>query len=292
MYELIDFGEGRRLERFGEFVVDRPAPGTEAIARDSSLRDAWMSATARFELTGDTASVERGRWTTAGALPKSWVIQFGGIHFELRPTNFGHLGMFPEQAANWRWLGERIQSLRAAAYDSSHRVKVLNLFAYTGGSTLAAAAANAEVVHVDSARGPTAAARNNARLSGLAAAPIRWIVEDAQQFVRRELTRGNRYDIVILDPPSYGHGPKGQAWKLQRDLPALLVDCMKLLADRPSLVLLSCHTPGITPPIAAQIVTVAGRIAERRGQLETSEMSLVTKSCMRLQCGVAARFFG
>lgn len=289
MYELSDFGGGRRLERFGEFVIDRPAPAAEAIARDANLRDAWKNATARFELTGDAAAADRGRWIPADTLPKSWVVQFGEIQFELRPTNFGHLGVFPEQAENWRWL----RALRAPGYDSVHRLKVLNLFAYTGGSTIAAAAANAEVVHVDSARGPTAAARINARLSGLAAAPIRWIVEDARRFVRRELTRGNRYDAVVLDPPSYGHGPKGQAWKLDRDLPALLVDCMKLLADTPSLVLLSCHTPRVTPPIAARMLTDAAVLAGRiGGHIESGELSLETSSGKRLSCGVSARFFG
>ena len=194
-------------------------------------------------------------------------MEFGAIRFELKATEFGHLGVFPEQAENWRWIGDQVRYSRSENGNPTHRPKILNLFAYTGGSTMAAALAGAEVVHVDSARGTVAWARRNAELSGLADAPIRWIVEDARRFISRELARGNRYDAVILDPPSYGHGPKGQNWKLERDLPGLLGESISLLSDQPLFVLLSCHTPGITDAIAGQMLEDAAKSAGHRGRI-------------------------
>jgi 23S rRNA (cytosine1962-C5)-methyltransferase len=282
MYELIDFSDGRRLERFGPYLLDRPAAGTEGIPRSPESQTVWSQATAWFEQIDGSAFPLRGRWIPDGAIPETWIVEFGAIRFELKPTEFGHLGVFPEQAENWRWIEEQIRDL--------HRPKVLNLFAYTGGSTLAAAAAGAEVVHVDSARGTVAWARRNAELSGLADAPIRWIVEDARRFVERELARGNRYDAVILDPPSYGHGPKGQNWKLDRDLPELLAGSISLLSDQPRFVLLSCHTPGITHAIAGQMLDDAAKSAGRSGRITTGDLSLQATSGRILPGGVVARF--
>ena len=290
MYELIDFGEGRRLERFGEFLLDRPAVGTDGIERDAASAAFWSQAAARFEPAESASSAQRGRWAPAGALPETWIAEIGGIRFELKPTEFGHLGVFPEQAENWQWIAEQIREIRGS--DDARRPRVLNLFAYTGGSTIAAAAAGAEVAHVDSARGTVAWARRNAELNSLATAPIRWIVEDARRFVERELARGNRYDAVILDPPSYGHGPKGQAWKLDRDLPELLANAMSLLANGPSLMLLSCHTPVITTALAGRTLDAAAKSAGRSGQIATGELALQAESGKRLTCGVVARFGG
>jgi 23S rRNA (cytosine1962-C5)-methyltransferase len=234
-YELVDFGGGRKLERFGAWLLDRPSPAAEPATRERP--DLWSQAAACFQRTrGD-----RGVWlpgSGAGpSLPDRWCICHGRIVLELKPTAFGHLGVFPEQAPNWDWLSEQI----AAA----HRpIRMLNLFAYTGASSLAAAAAGAEVTHVDAARNTVAWARRNAQLSSLSGAPIRWIVEDAAVFARRELKRGSRYEVVVLDPPTYGHGPKGKVWKLDDDLPRLLADCARLLADAPLGLLLTCHTPG------------------------------------------------
>jgi 23S rRNA (cytosine1962-C5)-methyltransferase len=288
MYELIDFGEGRRLERFGEFLLDRPAAGTEGIERDAASLEFWSQATARFDPAGSGSSAQRGTWVPAGVLPETWIVEIGGIRFELKPTVFGHLGVFPEQAGNWQWITERLFEIRGRV-EEPRRPKVLNLFAYTGGSTIAVATAGAEVVHVDSARGTVAWARRSAELNGLADAPIRWIVEDAPRFVRRELARGNRYDAVILDPPSYGHGPKGQSWKLERDLPELLRESISLLSERPAFVLLSCHTPGITPSLAGRMLEDAAKSAGRSGRISNGELALEATSGRRLVCGVAAQ---
>ena len=208
--------------------------------------DLWTQADARFEGRDE----QRGQWTDRRELPERWTVAHGPLRFELKRTEFGHLGLFPEQAENWDWIaraavrqrGRLARMLRAGETPALR--EVLNLFAYTGGSTLAAAAAGAEVVHVDAAKNVVAWARRNAELSGLADAPIRWIAEDAMKFVKRELKRGNRYDAVILDPPSYGHGPHGEVWRLSKHLPRLLDLCAELTAGRPQFMLLTCHTPG------------------------------------------------
>jgi len=234
-YQLLDFGEGRRLETFGPWRLDRPCPAAETLNR--SAPDAWASADARFERTG----AEQGEWITAGdTMPKRWTISHGQLRFELKRSEFGHVGLFPEQAANWDWIAREVVS-------AGRTLKILNLFAYTGGSTLAAAAAGAEVVHVDAARNTVGWARRNAELSDLAEAPVRWIGEDAMKFVKREHRRGNRYDAVVLDPPSYGHGPRGEVWRLAKHLPQLLAWCAALLDGRGRFLLLTCHTPGFTP---------------------------------------------
>lgn len=234
-YELIDFGDGRRLERFAGVVLDRTCPAAERFR--PSERTRWEQADARF----DGRDQERGEWMLRRELPERWLVSFGPLQFELKRTEFGHLGLFPEQNDNWSWIAEQCRLAKSA---ENRTIKVLNLFAYTGGSTLAAAAANAEVVHVDSAKNIVAWARRNAQLSGLGEMPIRWIVEDAVKFVKREAKRGNRYDALILDPPSYGHGAHGEVWRLSKHLPRLLDLCAELTDGRPRFMLLTCHTPG------------------------------------------------
>ena len=233
-YQLVDFGEGRRLERFGPLVLDRPCPAAENAARADPA--AWAEADARF----DRGEGQQGTWQCRRELPERWTISHGPLVFELKRTEFGHLGLFAEQAANWDWIAGQV----AAAPEPP---RVLNLFAYTGASTLAAAAAGAEVVHVDAAHNIVAWARRNAELSGLADAPVRWITEDAMKFVKRERKRGAEYDAVVLDPPSYGHGRRGEVWRLARDLPRLLSMCAELTAGRRRFVLLSAHTPEFSP---------------------------------------------
>lgn len=241
MYQLIDFGDGRRLEQFGPLRLDRPCPAADGAVRQDP--HAWDSADARFDRRGENT----GRWTLRRELPDRWTVSHDRLVFELKRTEFGHLGLFPEQVDNWAWIAEQVRA-------AGRPLKVLNLFAYTGGSTLAAAAAGAEVVHVDAARNVVAWARRNAELSGLAESPIRWIAEDATKFVRRELKRGEHYDAVILDPPSYGHGARGEAWRLAKHLPQLLEQCGQLIAGRSQLtaaqqqyILLTCHTPEFGP---------------------------------------------
>jgi 23S rRNA (cytosine1962-C5)-methyltransferase len=224
--ELIDCGDGRRLERFGRYVVDRAAPRAGEPARD---RGAWGSAQLRWA---------KGGWAT-GATIQPWTVRAGPLVLECRPAAGGQVGVFPEHAATWAWLDHEV---RRSTGHLERRLEVLSLFAYTGGATLACAAAGARVVHVDASKPAVAWARRNAELSGLAEAPVRWIVDDARAFVRRERRRGRHYDGVVLDPPSYGHGTG--AWEIDRDLEPLLEDVAALLGPKPAFAVLSAHTPG------------------------------------------------
>ena len=268
-YELLDFGRGRKLERFGDVIVDRPSPSANGSPAAPSI---WRDAV-YFDR-------ETGKWSnTAGVLGHAWRIQFEALQFELLATDTGQVGIFPEQFANWQWLVKKLRN-RAPA-------RILNLFAYTGGSSLAAAGAGAEVVHVDAAKSVVNWARRNAQHSGLAAAPIRWLVEDAAKFVKREVKRGHRYDGIILDPPSYGHGPKGEEWKLTRDLFDLLSDCKALLSSEPVLFLLSCHTPGFGPPeLSAALSTCL--FGSCGAGVRTRDLSLYTADRRKLAAGYAA----
>ncbi len=241
-YQLLDFGHGRRLERFGDFVLDRPAPGTE----DQQPADAalWKQADARYQ--ADRAA--SGEWSVSSpelaALSEepseTWQIQTGVFSLGLRLAPSGQVGVFPEQADNWSWIAERVLQFR----ESMNRApRVLNLFAYTGGSTLAAAAAGAEVAHVDASSSVVNWARENANISGLEHAPIRWLVEDARKFVQRELRRRRTYHGIVLDPPSYGHGGGKRVWKIEQDLEALVAECLELCGRELAFFLLSAHTP-------------------------------------------------
>ncbi len=262
------------MERFGPVTLDRPCPVAELLAR--ALPDAWRCADARFEGRNE----EKGQWTCRRELPERWTIAYGRLQFELKPTDFGHLGIFPEQADNWAWIEEQVRK-------AGRPLKVLNLFAYTGGSTMAAAAAGAEMVHVDAAKNTVVWARRNAELSGLRAAPIRWIVEDALKFVKRELRRGNRYDAVILDPPSYGHGPRGEVWRLSKHLPRLLSLCGELTAGRPQFMLLTCHTPGYEP---TTLRTMICEVLGSEGSVAVGPMSLRSDAGRELPSGTVARW--
>jgi 23S rRNA (cytosine1962-C5)-methyltransferase len=286
-YELLDFGAGRKLERFGPWTLDRPCL-TANDARPQQ-REAWRHAIAHYD--GDRAADGAwlppvDAWPAREAMIGVPLLEARAFRMQLEPLPSGQVGVFPEQWPLWRWLAERCG---AAATAQSAGLKVLNLFAYTGGSTLACAAANAEVVHVDSARSVVERARANAAASSLAEHPIRWIVEDALKFCRREAKRGNRYDAVILDPPTYGHGPKGEAWQIKRDLLPLLELCGELVERRPNLVLLTCHTPSIGP--AELAAYLADGIFGHCGQPpRTGELALETADGRRLPSGVFARW--
>ena len=270
-YELVDFGRGRKLERFGGVLVDRPCP---AATEEPHERE-W-----RADLTYRKSGQADGKWSVTGnAPPDDWSLRFESSHFELSQTPSGQVGIFPEQAPNWSWIRKKLKSHPNA--------KVLNLFAYTGGSTLAATAAQGEVTHVDSAKSVVTWARRNADRSELADAPIRWLIEDAVKFVAREIKRGNRYDGIILDPPSYGHGPKREEWKLSRDLFELLGDCKQLLSEQPALFLLSCHTPGFgAPELSAALSTCL--FGSCGAGVKTRDLSLSTRDGRRLSAGHAA----
>ncbi|MBN2473667.1 MAG: class I SAM-dependent methyltransferase [Pirellulales bacterium] len=275
-YQLIDFGGGRRLERFGSWRLDRPCPVAEGVERGSP--QAWPDADARFERTGEN----EGQWSAHRELPETWTIAHGPLALELKQTPAGHLGVFPEQAANWDWIA---QQLRAA----DRPMTILNLFGYTGGSTLIAAAAGAEAVHVDAARNTVAWARRNAELSGMVDLPIRWIAEDATKFVKRELRRGNRYDAVVLDPPSYGHGARGEVWRLSRHLPRLLELCGQLTAGRRQFMLLTCHTPGYDPKRVREMMADAMGETDR-GSVEARPLAICSVAGREMPSGVVARW--
>jgi 23S rRNA (cytosine1962-C5)-methyltransferase len=271
-YQLLDFGQGRKLERFGAQLLDRPSPAAADFQPASPAL--WAAATARY----DRSSGEQGVWHAQRSLPETWNVTHDRLIFELKRTDFGHVGLFPEQAENWDWLAGQ-------ARQSATPPRVLNLFAYTGASTLAAAAAGAEVTHVDAAANVVAWARRNAELSGLAAAPIRWIVEDAPTFVRRELRRGRQYEAIVLDPPSYGHGPKGQVWRLEQQLPELLRDCLALTGGRPQFMLLTCHTAGCGPSDLAASVGAA-----LESPVEGRDLALTSAEGRRLPSGAMVRW--
>jgi len=273
-YELIDFGGGRKLERFGSYLVDRPAPVTAEMARGNP--EAWRRVDARYERRAGG----KGAWSVVRQPPAPWVVGGQGpLCLELKLTPFGHVGVFPEQVNYWGWIAEQVRRAETP-------LKVLNLFGYTGGSTLAAAAVGAEVVHVDAARNTVAWARENARRSGLGEAPIRWITEDAVKFVRREIRRGNRYHAVILDPPSYGHGPQGEAWRLERDLSGLLQSCAALIEPDPRWLLLTCHSTGYDRPLLKRLLQgVLPRTEQRK--IRTAAMWLRTSEDRPLAAGAA-----
>ncbi len=277
-YQLLDFGEGRRLERFGSVTVDRPCPAAEGIGKADTAR--WMAADARFE----RADSLQGNWFVTGHVPQPWTIRYGPTAFYLKLTPFGQVGVFPEQADNWRWIHEQV----ALGTNTGRRVRVLNLFAYTGGSTLVAAASGAEVVHVDAARNVVAWARQNAQISDLAGRPIHWIVEDVRKFVRRELRRGSRYDAVILDPPSYGHGRRGEVWRLSKHLPGLLAACAELTGNS-RFLLLTSHTPGFGPERLADMARAAFG-ANEAGAVTAQPLGIISASGRVLPAGVAVRW--
>ena len=289
-YALLDFGEGRKLERFGALVLERPSPAAADVRRVKP--ELWSTASASFVGTNGAKGLlgQRGRWAAPTPLPGTWAIAHPPLVLELRLTEFGHVGVFPEQADNWDWIAEQLVRLRdSRGAAKAPRPRVLNLFAYTGASTLAAAAAGAEVVHVDASKSTVAWARRNAELSGIEKTPIRWIVEDAARFVARELKRRNRYHGIILDPPSYGHGPKGDVWQIERDLAGLLENCGALLAEDAGFLLVSCHSPGIR---AADLLRLLLNTILRATpqNTESCDLVLATADGRQLHSGISARW--
>lgn len=276
-YQLIDFGGGRKLERFGAVILDRPAPAAEGCLIVNPT--AWRRAQARFHRTRG----ETGTWLPPGTLPTQWLLRHGRLTFELKANQFGHVGVFPEQAENWEWIAKRIRNLQRP-------LNVLNLFAYTGGSTLAAAEAGAAVVHVDAASNVVRWARRNAARSGLEASPIRWITEDARRFVERELRRGNRYDAVVLDPPSYGHGPRRQPWKIELHLAALTRNCAGLLSDDPAFVLITCHSVSFGPTRLQSVLRASFSRDRCPGPVGAGQLTIAAEDGRLLPSGAFARW--
>lgn len=271
-YSLLDVGEGMKLERWADFVLARPDP--QALWPRQSKWSGWHAWYHRSSEGG-------GSWEKKLVLPETWSVDWGGLRFKVRPTDFKHTGLFPEQAANWGWLMERVRT-------AGRPLKTLNLFAYTGAATVALAKAGAEVVHVDSAKGMVAWAKENAALNGLGAAPIRWLVDDCQKFVEREIRRGSHYDGLVLDPPSFGRGSSGETWKLEKHLWPLLQSCARLLAPGARFLLLNTYAAGLSPLVLEQLLlkTMAGRA----GSVQAAELALPIGSGGLLPCGAMARW--
>lgn len=274
-YALLDCGGGMRLERWGRELLSRPDP--TAIWPPLPLRE-WREVGGRYE----RSSSGGGKWNIS-SLPERWTIGYGSLRFIIKPMGFKHTGIFPEQAVNWDWFSALIRS-------AGRPVSVLNLFGYTGGATLAAALAGAEVCHVDAARGIVAHGRENAAASGLSDAPIRWIVDDCAKFAARELRRGRKYDAVIMDPPSYGRGPDGEVWRIEENLYPLLSDCVSLLSDNPLFFLINSYTTGLSPSAAGYALSRA-LLPRFGGRVESGEIGLpVGSTGLVLPCGSSARW--
>ena len=273
-YELLDCSGGERLERWGNVVLIRPDP--QVIWNTPKEHPLWHRADARYVRSKEGG----GHWECRRQLPEAWNINYKDLQFKISPTGFKHTGLFPEQAVNWDMMREKITG-------AGRSVKVLNLFAYTGGATLAAASVGASVCHVDAAKGMVHWARENAELSSLAERPIRWIVDDCAKFVEREIRRGNTYDAIIMDPPSYGRGPGGEVWKLEDQIYDLVKLCTGVLSDEPLFFLLNSYTTGLSASAMAYVLGV--NMQKFGGGVSAEEIGLpVTASGMVLPCGSSA----
>lgn len=277
-YELLDTSDGERLERWGKYVLVRPDP--QVIWKGAKKSKLWSSADATYR----RSSGGGGAWKQ-NRLPENWQISYENLNlsFIIKPMGFKHTGLFPEQAVNWEWFSKLIK-------ESGRSVKVLNLFGYTGGATIAAAKAGASVCHVDAAKGMVQQCKENAALSGLSDAPIRYIVDDCKKFVEREIRRGNRYDAVIMDPPSYGRGPSGEVWKLEENIDDLIALTVKVLSDDPLFFLVNSYTTGLSPSAMGYLLNL--HIVERfGGNVESDEIGIPVKASKAvLPCGSSSRW--
>ena len=274
-YTVIDTSSGEKLEKWGKYTLVRPDP--QVIWKTEKKNPLWRTADASYKRSRSGG----GAWSD-NKLPESWVISYGDLSFRIKPMGFKHTGLFPEQAANWDWFGDLIKN-------ANRPIKVLNLFAYTGGATVAAAKAGAQVVHVDASKGMVAAAKDNARLSGLADAPIRYIVDDCKKFMEREIRRGNKYDGIIMDPPSYGRGPTGEVWKIEENIDEFVALTANLLSDEPLFFLLNSYTTGLSAS-TMKYITAVRLLSKRGGYSEADELGLpVGDSGLALPCGSSVR---
>lgn len=276
-YEVIDTSGGEKLERWGEYILVRPDP--QVIWDTPKKHRGWKKPNGHYHRSNKGG----GEWEFFG-LPDIWQVHYKTLTFCLQPFQFKHTGLFPEQAVNWDWVGGKIKQ-------SKQPVKVLNLFAYTGGATLAAAAAGASVTHVDASKGMVGWAKENAAASGLLETPIRWLVDDCVKFVEREIRRGNHYDGIIMDPPSYGRGPKGEIWKIEEGVFPLIQLCVKLLSEKPLFFLINSYTTGLQPAVLSYMLGTA-LVPKFGGKAEAQEIGLpVSKNGLVLPCGASGRWF-
>lgn len=276
-YELIDAGAGERLERWGKYRLRRPDP--HVIWPPLKEPTLWQNIHGYYHRSSEGG----GSWEFFQSIPERWTIRYGEMVFNIRPMGFKHTGIFPEQAANWEWLMAKIRS-------HPGKIRALNLFAYTGGATVAAVLAGAEVVHIDAARGMVKLAKENLELSGLADRPVRLIVDDVLKFVQREKRRGRVYDGIIMDPPSFGRGPGGEVWKIETELYDLVKACVALMAEQPLFFLINSYTNGLTPAAIGDILTLLVQ-PEFGGKVASAEIGLpVAATNLCLPCGATARW--
>lgn len=274
-YQVLDCSAGEKLERWGAYTLIRPDP--QVIWDTPRKHPGWKNKNAHYHRSKKGG----GEWEFFD-LPEQWTIHYRSLTFHLKPFSFKHTGLFPEQAVNWDWFCNKIRSAKRP-------VKVLNLFAYTGGATLAAAGAGASVTHVDASKGMVTWAKENAVSSGLAKAPIRWIVDDCVKFVEREIRRGNHYDAVIMDPPSYGRGPKGEIWKIENAIHPLIKLCTQLLTEQPLFFLVNSYTTGLQPAVLAYMLGI--ELQRFNGSVEAQEIGLpVSSNGLVLPCGASGRW--
>ena len=272
-YELIDASSGERLERWGDIILIRPDP--RIVWSTPKKNPLWKEAHARYH----RSSSGGGHWETYRRVPDVWQIEYKDLAFRLKPMGFKHTGLFPEQAVNWDWIANTVRS-------ANRKIKVLNLFAYTGGATLASLSAGAEAVHVDASKGMVLWAKDNAAASGLADKPVRWLVDDCLKFVAREIRRGNRYDGIVMDPPSYGRGPNGEVWKIEEQIYPLLTQCRQLLSEQPLFFIINSYTTGLSPAVMMYLLET---LKLGGGTVSAEEIGLpVTETGLALPCGSTA----
>ena len=285
-YEILDMANGEKLERWNNIYLVRPDP--QIIWNDKQYPEKWKQANARY----NRSSTGGGHWDYKKRLPDSWQIKYKNLTFNIKPMGFKHTGIFPEQAVNWDWMMDKIQN---EIKTTNREVKVLNLFAYTGGATVACLYAGASVCHVDSSKGMVAWAKENAVSSGLQERPVRYIVDDVVKFVQREIRRGNKYDAIIMDPPSYGRGTNGEVWKFEENLPMLIEICMQVLSDNPLFFLINSYTTGTSSMVLENLLKMNmrkkyGKRADD-GIFENGEVGLpMTDSDFILPCGIYSKW--
>ena len=276
-YEIIDMADGEKLERWGDIYLIRPDP--QIIWKEKTFPEKWKLANARY----NRSQTGGGAWEYIKQVPKAWQIHYKNLTFNLKPMGFKHTGLFPEQAVNWDWMIEKIKK-------ENREVKVLNLFAYTGGATIACSYAGAHVTHVDSSKGMTEWAKENAASSGLKDRPIRFLIDDVTKFVQREIRRGNKYDAIIMDPPSYGRGKNGEVWQFENNIADLVELCTQILVDDPLFFLINSYTTGISSKVLENILKI--KLPNRlNGKFSSGEVGLPMKdSDLVLPCGIFAKY--
>ena len=281
-YEILDMANGEKLERWKDIVLVRPDP--QIIWKEKQFLNKWKNANARYS----RSSSGGGHWDYKNKLPESWQIKYKDLTFNIKPMGFKHTGVFPEQAVNWDWM---INKIGVAKKQGRKEVRVLNLFAYTGGAAVACLSAGASVCHVDSSKGMVAWAKENVESSGLKDKPVRYIVDDVVKFVNREIRRGNKYDAIIMDPPSYGRGANGEVWKFEENIGNLVSLCMQVLSDKPLFFLINSYTTGISSMVLENLLRLNMKNKKIRANYENGEIGLpMSNSNLILPCGIYARF--